>query len=353
MCADWQKSVNFAICTYFLLPKLNRMKLTVIVPCYNVEGYLPRCVDSLLHQDINVEDYEILLIDDGSTDATAAICDRYAAEHSHVSTIHQANSGIGGARNTGLDRAKGTYIFFVDADDFVPKNRFGALVRIAESHQLDVLGFHSADVVEHDEAPALPAFDGKVTKVLTGAQYLSENTMQGPVWWFITKRDWLESLHLRFAEGRKLEDSPFTPDVLLSAERMAQVEDVCYFYVKRGSSTMNATDRNHCMRMLNDFVFSYQSTDAVIAKHRHKMDESALKRLCSRRDSFLYFGIFRALKVGMLKEYYAELKAGGMLPLKPLDKRDFPGVKWTLLRHLFNCPPLTRFLGTIYTLIHK
>ena len=55
----------------------------------------------------------------------------------------------------------------------------------------------------------------------------------------------------------------------------------------------------------------------------------------------------------MLKEYYAELKAGGMLPLKPLDKRDFPGVKWTLLRHLFNCPPLTRFLGTIYTLIHK
>ena len=270
-----------------------------------------------------------------------------------MSTIHQANSGIGGARNTGLDRAKGTYIFFVDADDFVPENRFGALVRIAESHQLDVLGFHSADVVEHDEAPALPAFDGKVTKVLTGAQYLSENTMQGPVWWMIIRRELIEREQLRFAPNRKLEDSPFTPDVILSAERIAQVDDVCYFYVKRATSTMNATDRNHCMRMLNDFVFSYQSTDAVIAKHRHKMDESALKRLCSRRDSFLYFGIFRALKVGMLKEYYAELKAGGMLPLKALDKREFSGVKWTLLRHLFNCPPLTRFLGTIYTLIHK
>ena len=347
-----KKSVNFAISTYFIT-KMQTKQLSVIVPCYNVEGYLPRCVDSLLHQDINAEDYEILLIDDGSTDATAAICDRYAAQYPQVSVIHQANGGQGAARNAGMDRAQGHYIFFVDGDDFVPENRLGALVSTAVSHQLEVLAFHSTDVVEHNEAPALPAFEGKVEKVVSGAQYLSENIMQGPVWWFITKRDWLESLHLRFAEGRKLEDSPFTPDVLLSAERMAQVEDVCYFYVKRGSSTMNATDRNHCMRMLNDFVFSYQSTDAVIAKHRHKMDESALKRLCSRRDSFLYFGIFRALKVGMLKEYYAELKAGGMLPLKALDKREFSGVKWTLLRHLFNCPPLTRFLGTIYTLIYK
>ena len=348
-----KKSVNFAICTYFIITKMQTKQLSVIVPCYNVEGYLPRCVDSLLHQDINAEDYEILLIDDGSTDATAAICDRYAAEHSHVSTIHQANSGIGGARNTGLDRAKGTYIFFVDADDFVPENRFGALVRIAESHQLDVLGFHSADVVEHDEAPALPAFDGKVTKVLTGAQYLSENTMQGPVWWMIIRRELIEREQLRFAPNRKLEDAPFTPDVILSAERIAQVDDVCYFYVKRATSTMHSTDKAHCLAILNDYLFAYKSVNQVIEKYRSRIDVSALSRLCARRDSFLYFGIFRALKAGALKEFYFVLNAEEMLPLKALDKRDFPGVKWTLLRLLFNCPPLTRFLGTIYTLIHK
>ena len=68
-----KKSVNFAISTYFIITKMQTKQLSVIVPCYNVEGYLPRCVDSLLHQDINAEDYEILLIDDGSTDATAAI----------------------------------------------------------------------------------------------------------------------------------------------------------------------------------------------------------------------------------------------------------------------------------------
>ncbi|MGM9868299.1 MAG: glycosyltransferase [Sodaliphilus sp.] len=329
------------------------MKLSVIVPCYNVEGYLPRCVDSLLHQDLAENEYEILLIDDGSTDATAAICDRYAAEHTHVSAIHQTNSGQGAARNTGLDLAKGSYIFFVDSDDFVPENRFGALVRIAEKHQLDVLGFHSADVVEHNEAPILPAFEGEVTKVLTGAQYLSENTMQGPVWWFFTRRELIEREQLRFAQNRKLEDSPFTPDVILSAERMAQVDDVCYFYVNRATSTMHSNDKAHCLAMLNDYIFSYKSVNQVIEKHRSKMDASALSRLCARRDSFLYFGIFRALKAGTLKEFYFELNAEEMMPLKPLDKRDFPSVKWTLLRLLFNCPALTRFLGMIYTLIYR
>lgn len=348
-----KKSVNFAISTYFIITKMQTKQLSVIVPCYNVEGYLPRCVDSLLHQDINAEDYEILLIDDGSTDDTAAICDRYAAQYPQVSVIHQANGGQGAARNAGMDRAKGHYIFFVDGDDFVPENRLGALVSTAVSHQLEVLAFHSTDVVEHNEAPALPAFEGKVEKVISGALYLSENIMQGPVWWFITKRDWLESLHLRFAEGRKLEDSPFTPDVLLSAERMAQVEDVCYFYVKRATSTMHSTDKAHCLAILNDYLFAYKSVNQVIEKYRSRIDVSALSRLCARRDSFLYFGIFRALKAGALKEFYFVLNAEEMMPLKPLDKRDFPGVKWTLLRHLFNCPPLTRFLGTIYTLIHK
>ena len=82
-------------------------KLTVVVPCYNVEDYLCRCLDSLVHQDISESDYEVIAVDDGSTDSTGEICDRYAKEYPQVKVVHQANRGVGAARNAGLGLARG------------------------------------------------------------------------------------------------------------------------------------------------------------------------------------------------------------------------------------------------------
>ncbi|MDY6022735.1 MAG: glycosyltransferase family 2 protein, partial [Sodaliphilus sp.] len=94
-------------------------KLTVVVPCYNVEDYLCRCLDSLVHQDIPESDYEVIAVDDGSTDSTGEICDRYAKDYPQVKVMHQTNRGLGAARNAGLDLARGKYLLFVDADDFM------------------------------------------------------------------------------------------------------------------------------------------------------------------------------------------------------------------------------------------
>ena len=91
--------------------------ISVIVPVYNVERYLRRCVGSILHQtDRNLE---VLLVDDGSTDASGAICDEYAAQEERVTAVHQKNGGLSAARNAGLERAQGTYLCFVDSDDFL------------------------------------------------------------------------------------------------------------------------------------------------------------------------------------------------------------------------------------------
>ena len=91
--------------------------ISVIVPVYNVERYLRRCVDSILHQ--TDQDLEVLLVDDGSTDASGAICDEYAAQEERVTAVHQKNGGLSAARNAGLERAQGTYLCFVDSDDFL------------------------------------------------------------------------------------------------------------------------------------------------------------------------------------------------------------------------------------------
>lgn len=102
--------------------------ISVIVPVYNVERYLRRCVDSILHQ--TYRNLEVLLVDDGSTDASGAICDEYAAQEERVTAVHQKNGGLSAARNAGLERAQGTYLCFVDSDDFLDSRmRFAVTCR--------------------------------------------------------------------------------------------------------------------------------------------------------------------------------------------------------------------------------
>lgn len=103
------------------------MFLSFIVPVYNVERFLPACLDSLLRQDIPAEAYEIICVDDGSTDGSSAVLDRYAADHSALVVIRQENAGVCAARNAGLDQARGDYIWFVDADDCIQPNCLAAL----------------------------------------------------------------------------------------------------------------------------------------------------------------------------------------------------------------------------------
>ncbi len=113
----------------------NNPKISIIVPVYNVEQYLLRCIDSILAQTFT--DFEVLLVDDGSKDRSGAICDAYAAKDKRVKTFHKENGGVSSARNLGLDVAKGEWISFIDADDYI-SNDFYA----------DILNYNSADVIQ-------------------------------------------------------------------------------------------------------------------------------------------------------------------------------------------------------------
>ena len=127
--------------------------ISVIVPVYNVERYLRRCVDSILHQ--TYRNFEVLLVDDGSTDASGAICDEYAAQEERVTAVHQKNGGLSAARNAGLERAQGTYLCFVDSDDFLDSRMLETLCRDLQEQDADVavVGFRTFER-EEELAPA-------------------------------------------------------------------------------------------------------------------------------------------------------------------------------------------------------
>ena len=115
---------------------MTEIKLSILVPIYNVEKYLHRCVDSLLRQDVT--DCEIVLVDDGSTDRSGEICDLYAKKNACISVVHQANGGLVSARNRGIQEARGTYIAFVDSDDWLEDGMYKDLLKAAEASNADI-----------------------------------------------------------------------------------------------------------------------------------------------------------------------------------------------------------------------
>ncbi len=121
-------------------------ELSIIVPVYKVEKYLPKCIDSILAQ--TFRDFELILIDDGSPDNCGAICDDYAARDSRIKVIHQENAGVSAARNAGLDIAAGTYLGFVDSDDWIEPEMYETMIATAKEKNVDVVvcGFRYTDL---------------------------------------------------------------------------------------------------------------------------------------------------------------------------------------------------------------
>ena len=125
---------------------MNTPVISVVVPVYNVEDYLPCCINSLLNQTFT--DFELILIDDGSTDKSSEICDNYASQDSRVKVIHIINSGQGLARNEGLKIAKGEYVTFVDGDDYIELNSLEILYKKVKENDLDLLRFYCNRFIE-------------------------------------------------------------------------------------------------------------------------------------------------------------------------------------------------------------
>ena len=113
------------------------MDISVIIPVYNVEQYLKRCVDSVIHQE-NVS-LEIILVDDGSTDSSGNICDDYAANHPNIKSLHITNSGPSTAKNVGYDMASGTYVAFIDSDDEIKPDMFCTMIQSGYRHDADIV----------------------------------------------------------------------------------------------------------------------------------------------------------------------------------------------------------------------
>lgn len=221
--------------------------LSIIVPVYNVKKYLHKCMETLLGQDLPHSEYEIILVDDGSTDGSGGICDDYAFKEESVKVIHQKNQGLSVARNVGVQNAGGKYIQFVDSDDYLHPDVIKGLVTLMEEKGLDILRFGFKRVSERSQNPVKEkeAIRLKDDKIWSGKDFLLKELWYSCyAWQFMIRRELLETNRLQFKPGIIFEDTEWTPRLLAVSQRVASTDTVVYYYlIRKGSITNSAVEK--------------------------------------------------------------------------------------------------------------
>lgn len=217
------------------------IRLSIIVPFYNVEKYVEECIRSLYDQDIPQEEYEVLCVDDCSPDGSRAIVERLQKEYKTLRLIcHERNKKLGGARNTGQREAKGEYIWFVDSDDTIYPNVLKTILDAAEKSNADILQF------DYSRGERVWKTVEELDVIQNGEDYLFKNQSH---WWYdklsgawrqIFKRQFLQESGLEYIEDAMFEDTDFLLRAFLSADKVQYVPIEAYNYRINGESVTKA-----------------------------------------------------------------------------------------------------------------
>ena len=265
-------------------------EISIIVPVYNARAYLRQCLDSVLAQGFS--DFELILIDDGSTDDSGAILDEYAARDDRIHVIHQTNGGQGYARNVGMDRAKGKYVAFLDSDDYWLAGTLETLYAEAERNQTQVLVFGARLFWEDAEGSKPDRFYRHTVEngvVLSGPECLKKTMdaqeYHSEPWARFCRLAYLRKNGLRFDEGIIHEDVRFSFLSWLYAERVGCIDEPLYQYRQWSGSTMNS--RSARAAAIGYRVGLDGLLDVYESHARSSAEEALLGRYCVVRVMFL------------------------------------------------------------------
>ena len=258
-------------------------RVSVIVPVYQVEAYLAKCLDSILAQTFT--DFECILVDDGTKDDCPRIMADYAAKDGRIRCIHKENGGLSSARNAGLDIARGEYIAFVDSDDTVEPTMLADAVAAAERSGAQLVIYNYRLVTEAGAQDAyLPMRDETLDLKQMGlANYFYRYWMPyvhgQEAWCRLYRRDIIENHHLRYAPNDEVfaEDTLFSAMYLMHVHTLAALAKPYVNYLQRGDSLMGMRKPKLCRRLIN---LSVRLTDYVKACGREKELADVLPVLC-------------------------------------------------------------------------
>ena len=242
------------------------MKLSLIIPVYNVEQYVGRCLRSCLEQPyLMADDVELVIVNDGTKDSSMHVVEEMTRDCSNVTIINQDNQGLSMARNAGLKAAKGEYVWFIDSDDWIEDGCLHEILARLHETKVDILQLQYRNVYTDG------TFNDEHYCVIDGIQqskeWLTKNQYHAAVPFMIYRRALLEEYHLRFFPGIYHEDSEFKPKAMYLSETCASYDKVAYNYFKGNSNSItavlklkNGIDLFTVMNSLYAFIDEYKVT---------------------------------------------------------------------------------------------
>ena len=294
------------------------MKVSIIVPAYNIEKYIGNCLDSIIGQ--SFKSFELILVDDGSTDGTSKICDSYAKKDKRIVVVHQHNGGLSSARNTGLKLCRGEYISFVDGDDIVRRDYLKTMVNLMENYGCDIVECNYNKINEKLEELTNPSTSEKIVK-MTSLEWLTETNLHGflsvVVWNKLFKKELFDSVV--FPLGRVSEDDATTFKLIDRASLIVRTYLSLYLYRCRSGSIMES---NYTEKKFDDHYFAlFEQFNYFEKNGKKEISFFCLSKLC-----IFIIKKFRWLKGvnlnkayekrAFVKESYCSFRKSKTIPLK-------------------------------------
>ena len=289
--------------------KDSNIKLSVIIPYYNADKWIGRILDSLLDQDISYDTYEIIVVDDGSTQETDTL-KHYIVNYPNIHYFRQENTGQSAARNNGVGLARGEWIYFCDSDDFLQPQVFGSLLNTAEDLDLEMLVCDwcvvQPDATVRDQEKPFP-----VSEVKNGKDYLasfSSNPMSigFGVWRYFIKKSIITDNNILFENISFAEDRIFQLDMLLVVKRVAHVEVNLYYYVQHQSSITHEPKRKNYTKFATYAWHYIERLSDKISNNTESLNTDGIAVLDGWRDMAVFsllINCFRYCPVSVTKHY--------------------------------------------------
>jgi len=321
------------------------MKLSIIVPVYNISSFIGPCLDSILKSALNPDEYEVIVVNDGSTDDSPQIIDKYASVYTQVKSIHQNNVGLGGARNTGIKYSSGEYIWFVDGDDLVIGDHISGALDKALSNGLDILAFDFLPINENGDPDSWIFFklNSEKEKIYTGPEFYFLNFAKSYIWLYFFKKSLFTDHELFFHESIKMEDSEIMPKIMAKCEALVYYDQPLLYYRKREGSITNLKEekaRNHFYYSMVKIAESLKAFQSHFGADTQMYSAIQLKR--KQINQMLFTNLIGNNYSNAANEYYVKLLYSyKILPFSSIQgfspKMNF---KFNLVRTIVNINPI-------------
>lgn len=331
-------------------------KLSIIIPYYNADQWISRCLDSLIDQDIDKKEYEIIVVDDGSTN-DISILKSYAEKYDIIQYVWQKNAMQGAARNKGLEMAQGEYVFFCDSDDYVVRKRLGSIVDLAKSNDLDMLMYEKLDVKPYVTSQEDFGDFNSLRVWENGKAFISTppNRVNYTPWRYITKRELLMRNHLRFPTDMLMfEDAVFFLNMIKVAGKVGAVNMLVYYYVKNPSSIVNSMGKKkkHEYYIDNMFVFTaFLKKNLEEFENDQEISDHTRNYINCQMGNNAFVILHNTARYGTLKrnrEVIKRLKEQNAYPIKQISLH-----KYNILKIAMNIHPLWICFCALMSLLPK